>query len=116
MMPRVFALLIGVDDYKSGRIWNLEACAHDALLMKQWLVQDLQVPKENIALLLNQEATKRRIEDTFMSHLVNNPAIAEGDALIVYFAGHGSTLRAPPDWCGTDRLYRGSSTIRRDRK
>lgn len=99
MTPRIFALLIGVDDYKSGRIWNLEACAHDALRIKQWLTQDLQVPKENIAILLNQEATKRRIEDTFMSHLVSNPAIAEGDALIIYFAGHGSTLRTPPDWC-----------------
>jgi hypothetical protein len=99
MASRVFAVLIGIDDYKSGRIWNLEACAHDAQRMKQWLMQDLQVPKENIALLLNQEATKRRIEDTFMSHLVNNPAIAKGDALIVYFAGHGSTMRAPPDWC-----------------
>ena len=99
MTSHVFALLIGIDDYKSGSIWNLEACAHDALRMKQWLMQGLQVPKENIALLLNKEATKRRIEDTFMSHLTNNPAIAEGDALIVYFAGHGSTLRAPPDWC-----------------
>ena len=99
MASRLFALLIGIDDYKSGRIWNLEACADDARRIRQWLVHDLQVPSNNIALLLNREATKRRIEDVFMSHLVNNPAISQGDALLVYFAGHGSNMPAPRDWC-----------------
>lgn len=99
MASRLFALLIGVDNYKSGRIWNLEACADDARRMKQWLVHDFQVPGTNIALLINKEATKRRIEDVFMSHLVNNPAISHGDALLIYFAGHGSSMPAPRDWC-----------------
>lgn len=99
MASRLFALLIGIDNYKSGRIWNLEACADDARRMKQWLMHDLQVPSTNIALLANKEATKRRIEDVFMSHLVNNPAISQGDALLVYFAGHGSSMPAPRDWC-----------------
>lgn len=99
MASRLFALLIGIDNYKSGRIWNLEACADDARRMKQWLVHDLQVPNANVALLVNKEATKRRIEDVFMSHLVNNPAISQGDALLVYFAGHGSSMPAPRDWC-----------------
>ena len=99
MSPRLFALLIGIDNYKSGRIWNLEACADDARRMKQWLIHDLQVPSTNIALLSNKEATKRRIEDVFMSHLVNNPTISQGDALLIYFAGHGSSMSAPRDWC-----------------
>ncbi|KAH7925516.1 hypothetical protein BV22DRAFT_1010987 [Leucogyrophana mollusca] len=99
MATRIFALVIGVDDYKSGSIWNLESCGDDARRMSQWLTQDLHVPKEHISLLLNKEATKRRIEDTFMDHLVNNPAIERGDAMIVYFAGHGSSLRPPRDWC-----------------
>ena len=99
MASRLFALLIGIDDYKSGRIWNLEACADDARRMKQWLVHDFQVPCSNISLLVNKEATKRRIEDVFMSHLVNNPAISHGDALLIYFAGHGSSMPAPRDWC-----------------
>ncbi|KIK91180.1 hypothetical protein PAXRUDRAFT_150073 [Paxillus rubicundulus Ve08.2h10] len=99
MASRVFALLIGIDDYKSGRIWNLEACADDARRMKQWLVQDLHVPSSNVAVLLNRQATKRHIEDTFMTHLVNNPDISQGDALLLYFAGHGSSMSAPRDWC-----------------
>ncbi|KAG9316624.1 hypothetical protein JVU11DRAFT_2678 [Chiua virens] len=99
MTRRLFALLIGIDDYKSGRVWNLEACADDARRVKQWLTNDLQTPSANIALLVNKEATKRRIEDVFMSHLVNNPAISQGDALVVYFAGHGSSMPAPRDWC-----------------
>ena len=35
-----------------------------------------------------------------MKHLVNNPAIEPGDAIIFYFAGHGSSLRAPKGWFG----------------
>lgn len=33
-----------------------------------------------------------------MSHFVNNPAIEEGDAMIIYFAGHGGTIRSPRGW------------------
>ncbi|KAF8135416.1 hypothetical protein EV363DRAFT_1429170 [Boletus edulis] len=99
MASRLFALLIGIDNYKSGRIWNLEACADDARRMMQWLVHDLHVSSTNIALLANKDATKRRIEDVFMSHLVNNPAISQGDAILIYFAGHGSSMPAPRDWC-----------------
>ncbi|KAG6850961.1 hypothetical protein H0H93_005830 [Arthromyces matolae] len=35
-----------------------------------------------------------------MAHLINNPAIDQGDALLVYFAGHGSTIPAPKGWYG----------------
>ncbi|KAH7916567.1 caspase domain-containing protein, partial [Hygrophoropsis aurantiaca] len=99
MATRIFALIIGIDDYKSGRIWNLESCADDARRMSQWLTQDLHVPKDQISMLLNKDATKRQIEDTFMAHLVNNPDIVQGDAIVVYFAGHGSSIRPPRDWC-----------------
>lgn len=105
MATRVFALLVGIDNYKSGRIWNLEACADDARRMRQWLLQELGVPPFNIALLVNEDATKHRIENTFMDHLINNPRISKGDAIIVYFAGHGSSMRAPRDWCEDKPRY-----------
>ncbi|CCL99087.1 uncharacterized protein FIBRA_01101 [Fibroporia radiculosa] len=98
MATRVFALIIGIDKYKSGRIWNQESCADDAKNIKHWLTRDLHVPRDQICLLLDAEATKRKIEDHFMSHLVNNPAIERGDAILVYFSGHGSTVRSPPGW------------------
>ncbi|PCH43376.1 hypothetical protein WOLCODRAFT_103408 [Wolfiporia cocos MD-104 SS10] len=98
MGSRVFALIIGIDKYKSGRIWNLESCVDDAKNVKRWLSHDLHVPRDQICLLLDAEATKRQIEDKFMTHLVNNPAIEPGDSIIVYFSGHGSRVRSPAGW------------------
>ncbi|KII92774.1 hypothetical protein PLICRDRAFT_102627 [Plicaturopsis crispa FD-325 SS-3] len=98
MATRVFALIIGINNYKSGAIWNLESCCDDAKNVKRWLINDLNVPRSQICLLLDNEATKTQIEDRFMDHLVNNPAIERDDAILIYFAGHGSTLTAPRDW------------------
>ncbi|EMD37299.1 hypothetical protein CERSUDRAFT_50006 [Gelatoporia subvermispora B] len=98
MAANVFALIIGIDKYKAGNIWNLESCVDDAQNIKRWLTHDLHVPRDHICMLLDSVATKANIEDKFMSHLLNNPAIEPGDAIIIYFAGHGSTVRAPPGW------------------
>ncbi|PFH53759.1 hypothetical protein AMATHDRAFT_170995 [Amanita thiersii Skay4041] len=102
MATRVFAVIIGIDVYKSGSIWNLHSCVDDAKKVRQWLVNDLGVPKSNTRLLLDSEATRANIEDCIMNHLVNNPSIGHGDAIIIYFAGHGSHIPAPPDWFQND--------------
>ena len=98
MATHVFAVIIGIDTYKSGNVSNLRSCAKDAKKISQWLLNDLGVPKEHIRLLLNSKATKSNVEDTIMEHLVNNPDIEHGDAMFIYFAGHGSQLSAPADW------------------
>lgn len=33
-----------------------------------------------------------------MEHLVNNPVIEKGDAILVYFAGHGGSIPSPRGW------------------
>ncbi|PPQ68026.1 hypothetical protein CVT25_014488 [Psilocybe cyanescens] len=66
--------------------------------MKRWLTNELNVPRDQICLLLDNHATKQKIEDSFMAHLVNNPSIERGDSIFVYFAGHGSCMSAPPGW------------------
>ena len=98
MSNRVFALIVGINRYKSGKIWNLHSCVKDAKHMKRWLIDGLNVPKDQICVLLDNQATKLNIEDSFMEHLVNNAAIEKNDAIIIYFAGHGSSLIAPRDW------------------
>ncbi|KAF8629408.1 hypothetical protein AX15_003462 [Amanita polypyramis BW_CC] len=98
MATRVFAVIIGIDKYKSRSILNLHSCASDAKKIGRWLVDDLGIPKEHICQLLDSEATKSKVEDTIMQHLVNNPDIERGDAIFIYFAGHGSQLSAPVDW------------------
>ncbi|KAI0066044.1 hypothetical protein BV25DRAFT_1490016 [Artomyces pyxidatus] len=105
MAARVFALIIGIDQYKSGQIWNLTSCVDDALNVKRWLMDDLHVPRDQICVLLDEKASKRAIEDKFISHLVSNSAIESGDAMIVYFAGHGSSQSAPDGWCNNNSLH-----------
>lgn len=80
--------------------------------MRKWLMNDLSVPKHQIALLLNEKATKQNIEHTLNTHLLHNNQIQasnssprrteytltrlqEGDGILIYFAGHGSSLKAP---------------------
>lgn len=89
---------IGIDDYKSGNVWNLESCVDDAQCIRRWLTHDLHVPRGQVCLLANGQATKRSIEDNFMAHLVNNPEIDRDDAILIYFAGHGSSLPSPRGW------------------
>lgn len=100
MASRIFALVVGIDKYKSGNIWDLETCVDDANSIKHFLTHDLHVPRDQICLLLGKQATKQNIEDNFSSHLTNNPAIENGDAILIYFAGHGSSIRAPRGWYG----------------
>ncbi|KAJ7084025.1 caspase domain-containing protein [Mycena belliarum] len=95
---RIFALIIGIDKYKSGAVWNLESCVDDAQKVRRWLRKDLKVPKEQICMLLDNHAKKGDIEREFLRHLVHNEQIQYGDAIVIYFAGHGSTVPAPDGW------------------
>ncbi|CAA7261744.1 unnamed protein product [Cyclocybe aegerita] len=111
MSTRVFSLIIGIDNYKSGGIWNLHSCVDDAKRMKHWLVDALSVPKDQIRVLIDSHATKEMIEDAFMEHLVNNPAIEEGDGILIYFAGHGSSLPAPPNWYQSNATHNANVQV-----
>jgi Caspase domain len=105
MASSVFALIIGIDQYKSSKIWNLSSCVDDAVKMRRWLTNDLHVPRDHICMLTDSKATKGAIEDAFMSHLVNNPSIMTGDSIIIYFAGHGSSSIAPDRWQNRNPLH-----------
>ncbi|KAJ7628373.1 caspase domain-containing protein [Roridomyces roridus] len=95
---RVFALIVGIDQYRSGEIWNLQSCVDDAKKVKRWLLKDLKVSKSHVCVLLDKHATKENIEKNFLRHLVHNENIQRGDAIVVYFAGHGSAVPAPGGW------------------
>lgn len=71
--------------------------------MQRFLTDKLLVPDSHIKLLLNESATRQAILDNFDSHLINNPkindpAIKPGDAIIFYYAGHGSRVSTPEGW------------------
>ncbi|KAL0577018.1 hypothetical protein V5O48_004952 [Marasmius crinis-equi] len=95
---RLFAVIVGIDQYKSGDTWNLQSCVDDAKRIRRWLRDELSVPREQISMLLDENATKQNIETELANHLLRNDAIERGDAILIYFACHGSSMRAPSEW------------------
>ncbi|PBK95123.1 hypothetical protein ARMGADRAFT_863898, partial [Armillaria gallica] len=100
---QIFALVIGIDLYGS---YPLRGCVLDARLMEKYLTEDLGVPKDHIQLLLGSEEhispddpmnpSCANIIDALLS-LATNAEIKDGDIIIIYFAGHGSSYPSPDD-------------------
>jgi len=91
-MPRFHALLVGIDDYPEP-VRKLSGCVNDVRAMRGYL--EGRVPAGDLALqvLTDREATRRRIINTFRSHLGN---AKEGETALFYYAGHGSQEQTPP--------------------
>ncbi|KZT00937.1 uncharacterized protein LAESUDRAFT_764157 [Laetiporus sulphureus 93-53] len=88
-----FAVVVGINSYGEG--FKLNGANKDALSVYDFLLHDLQIPSAHIKLLLDHDATRQCIMDALHTHLLNNPDIRPGDAIIFYFAGHGSSHDAP---------------------
>ncbi|KAF9529617.1 caspase domain-containing protein [Crepidotus variabilis] len=85
----LYALLIGINNY-SG-ISQLEGASADAQAIQRYLEDDLGVPTDQIEVLLDSQATRIAIIKAF-ENLANNPKIQQGDAILVFFAGHGTIV------------------------
>lgn len=89
--------------YKSPEIPNLGGCVTDVTSVKSYLVDCLRVPPAHIRTLTNGSATRQAILNDFREHLIQNDAITNNDAMLFYFAGHGSQATAPEGWTTDDR-------------
>ncbi|KAF7376246.1 hypothetical protein MSAN_00039900 [Mycena sanguinolenta] len=98
----VFAFIIGIDQYLSSAISDLKGCVNDAQAVKAYLTNRFHIPEAQVAFLANQDATRENILETFKSHLIDNSLVEKGDAIIIYYAGHGSRAKAPSPWPSTD--------------
>ena len=87
-----YALLIGINKYLSKRVRNLHGCVNDVNRFKEYLERrfgtDIQIKT-----LLNQDATRLQIIESFQSHLLQ---AEEGETVLFYFSGHGSQERSDP--------------------
>ena len=84
--PNSWALVIGIDKYQS--VPGLSYAVADARSVAAAL-PSLGFPKENIRLLVDGQATKRRIERVLYEDF---GGMGPDDRLLVFFAGHGETL------------------------
>ncbi|KAF8508710.1 caspase domain-containing protein [Gautieria morchelliformis] len=92
---RVFALLIGIDDYKYVTP-KLAGCKNDVESMEVFLRDTFKHP--SIECRTDKQATRQEILDTFKEHFTNNTKIQKGDAMVFYFSGHGSRVDSPKGW------------------
>jgi hypothetical protein len=97
----VWAVVIGVNSYPNVR--RLKYAVNDAVSFSDHLVEYNQVPKENVVLLLDEEANLTRLRSALGVYLKNKAS--KDDMVIIYFAGHGATEReaTSPDGDGLEK-------------
>ncbi len=97
----VWAVVIGVNSYPNVR--RLKYAVNDAMAFCNHLVEYNQVPKENVVLLLDEEANLTRLRSALGVYLKNKAS--KDDMVIIYFAGHGATERdsTSPDGDGLEK-------------
>ncbi|KAH9923558.1 caspase domain-containing protein [Fomitopsis serialis] len=101
---RLFALVIAIDQYQDVRINDLHGCTHDGTDFVRFLRDTLRVPPSRIVQLIDAEATRANILDAFRDQLINNRDIKHGDAMVIFYAGHGDRRAAPPAWAAEDNM------------
>ena len=98
--PRLFALVIGIGKYEWKEFSDLPGAVPDANEVVNWLVTDLQVPRNQVALITNEAASRTGIISALEAFCSDN-RIHHGDPIFIYFAGHGSSIPSPENWeCG----------------
>ncbi|KAH7917730.1 hypothetical protein BV22DRAFT_1135169 [Leucogyrophana mollusca] len=103
-IPRLFALIIGINDYKKpDPDLTLLGAVPDANAVKDYLEKDLRVPSTRIRNLRNSEATRARIIKEISAFTddkdkTEDQRIKKGDPIFIFYSGHGGESESPPGW------------------
>ena len=92
-MPRIHALLVGINDY--ANISKLHGCVADITAVEALLTARVAADSLNLKVLLDGAATRAGIIDGFRAHLTK---ASDGDIALFFFCGHGSEEPCPPEW------------------
>ena len=95
--PRLFALIIGINEYESPNIPKLLGAVPDADAVRDYMEKHLGVPSSQIRVLRDREATRAAIIDGIEAFSLNDE-IDVGDPIVIYFAGHGGWAETPKGW------------------
>lgn len=83
-----WALVIGIDQYRSEKINKLTNAVNDAKAVREMLIKVQEYPEEHVLTYLNEDATGKNIRTAF-DFLKNNAKT--DDKILIYYAGHGKT-------------------------
>ncbi len=90
---RKLALLVGINSYSETRdrsLSPLNGCKTDVELQRELLIHRFGFKPSDIKILLNEDATRSNILQTFETHLIQQ---ANSDDIVVFhFSGHGSRV------------------------
>jgi len=97
---RLFALVIGIGKYALKQFSDLPGAVPDANEVFDWLVTDLQVPRNQVSIITDEAASRAGIVSA-LEAFRSDDRIHQGDAIFIYYAGHGSGIPPPEYWeCG----------------
>jgi uncharacterized caspase-like protein len=85
----LWAVVVGIDAYP--RLRRLKYAVRDAQAFYDWLVTVNRAPAENVTLLVDAQATLKRLRSALGTRLKN--AAGADDLVIIFFAGHGAVER-----------------------
>ncbi len=94
--PRpMYALLVGISDYKDGRPQSIAGCVNNVDLLRSSLIEwGFPDDNRNILTLKNEQATYKGVTDAFRKHLTANASREKANGreavVVYYFCGHGS--------------------------
>lgn len=93
----IYALLIGVNDYREANVSELSGPPNDVALMKKVLIERFGVPANNIVLILNP--THTTLGNAFADF---SKRVQPNDQVYIHYSGHGSWAPAPPPPAGEE--------------
>ncbi len=101
LRKNIWAVVVGINDYPRTR--RLKWAVNDAKAFYRHLIDVIQIPDENVTLLLDQDAGLSRLRSTLGTHL--KKMAGKQDMVIIYFAGHGATEKdvLSPDGDGLEK-------------
>ncbi len=90
---RRLAFILGIGDYKNPDIPDLDGPPNDARRFYDLLTgkDGYGFPKQNVCLLLNKQATTKRVKQIFEQALIKRAR--KNDVAVFFYAGHGSRKR-----------------------
>ncbi|MGG6269845.1 caspase family protein [Leptolyngbya sp. AN03gr2] len=99
--PRKLALLVGINSYLETRdpselrganrsLSPLNGCKTDVELQRELLIHRFGFKPSDIKILLNKDATRNNILQTFETHLIQQANL--DDIVVFHFSGHGSRV------------------------
>jgi len=82
-----YAILVGVEQYRE-KLPKADFAMRDAKIMAEYLTKMMGYQDKNVAVLLNERATKSDLEKYLEQWLPNR--VEKNDSVFVYFSGHGA--------------------------